>query len=525
MNKIKRNNKLLLVIVIIAFYLRLQGINYGLPYVLNSEESANLVQMLGFWKNIFRYLANPESINVSPVFLFFNGIIAFITTHTFNLINVLEINPGSLLIPLRVISVLFSVASIVVIYFMGLRFSPFVAAVSSGLLSVSMIHIKLSQMFLPFSAMIFFGLLSVFFALKENHSDKDANRSIFSAFLSFLIHPIGILNIIPIFIVLVQKKSILKHKKLFFKIFVASLLLNLNLFFHLPSLVIKLFGNYFLNYHYNSYFLYAFSFLLLGIGPIAYLGSMGLLKYRNDYDFNLMKILFSLPLLCIGILGFLHCTKSEYAILSIPYFCIAAGLFFNSLYERAQTDNKKLIFILLLLFLFWIPLKYTLKYNKIINLSDTRVIATEWIKQNTSEDYKIAWDKNSIQLSWHDAYNKEGLKSLVTDPEVLINKQRIPVSLKLLEKKKDWFKILRKKVDYVVVNSLDSEMVFRHPQNELGKRYYKRILKLEPEIVFNPYLKDLDKNTGKLLVEDLYAPLQTLWQRERGGPVIKIYKL
>ena len=442
--------------------------------------------------------------------------------HTFSLINVLEINPGSLLLPLRFLSVLFGVFSIVLIYFMGLRFSPFIALVSSGLLAVSMIHVKLSQVFLPFSAMVFFGLLSVFFALKESSSEKDVTCSIYSAFLSFLMHPIGIINLIPI--VLAQKKSILKYKNLFFKIFLASLLLNLNLLFHLPSLAINLFGNYFLNYHHNSYFLYAFSFLLIGIGPVAYFGSIWFLKYKDDYDLNLMKILFLLPVLSIGVLGFLHFTRSEYAMLFIPYFCISAGLFLNSIYERAQTDNKKLVFILLLLFLFWIPLKDTLKYNKIINLSDTRVIATEWIKQNTSEDYKIVWDKNSIQPNWYDAYNKSDLKYLVTDLETLINKQRFPVSLKLLQKK-DWFKILRKKVDYLVINSLDYEQTFKQPGKKLEKKYYSKILKIKPVIAFNPYLREVDKNTRSLLTEDLYSPLLTLWQRERPGPVIKIYKL
>ena len=42
---------------------------------------------------------------------------------------------------------------------------------------------------------------------------------------------------------------------------------------------------------------------------------------------------------------------------------------------------------------------------------------------------------------------------------------------------------------------------------------------------FNPYLKDLEKDLNSSLIEDLYSPYLTLWERERPGPVIKVYKL
>ncbi len=490
-----RSSKLLLAIIIIAFYLRLQGINSGLPYILNPGEPDNLIKLFGVFK-IFKYPA---------------------------LINLLEANPGALLMPLRFVSVLFGVLSIIVLYFIGLRFNPFIALISSGLLSVSMVHVRFSQMFLPFTAVTFFGLLTTYFVIKSYDSEKNIALSIYSALVSFLMHPIGIVNIIPILFFLIQQKSFKKYKSLFFKVFIIGLLLNLNLLLHFPSLFVSFVRNYFF-YHSSSYFLYGFKFLIIGIGPVAYFSSILLLKYRNDYDLNLIKTLSSFLVLYIGLLGFLHFTGSEYSVLLIPYLCIFAALFLNSIFERTKTDNKKLIFILLTLFLFWIPLKYTLKYNKLISLSDTRGEATEWVKQNTSENYKIAWDKNSIQLNWHDAYDKRDLQGLVTDSEALTNKQRYPVSYKLLGDK-NWFKILKKKVDYIVINSIDQEKILRQPGKKLEKKYYKKILRLKPVIVFNPYLKELDKNTKSLLVEDLYSPLLTLWQRERSGPVIKIYKL
>ncbi len=524
----KRRNKLLLFFIVIGLYLRLQGINYGLPYVLNPDESDNLIRVLGFCKNCFKYFANSACINISPLYLLLNSFVICLTSHTLNidnLGNLLEVNPGALFVPLRFLSSLFSVGSIAVVYFIGIRVAPLVAIIASGLLSVSMLHVEFSQMFMPFSAMTFFCLLSGLYAFKTKTSkNRDLTLSVIFALLSFLIHPIGIVSIIPLlFFNWSREKFYLKSTILF----IIALLLNIHYFFHLPSLFLTIFKSYlvnYYNYHSSSYLLYSFKFLLLGIGPIAYFGSLWFLKYRKDYDVTLLKMVFSVPIFYIGLIGFLHLTKAEYAMLIIPYFCIAAGLFFNSIFERAQTDNKKLIFIFLLLLAFWIPLKYTLKYNKIISLPDTKTEATEWIKQNTSENYKIAWDKNGIQPNWHDPYDKQKLKDLVIDQEVLVNRQRFLINLKFLEKK-DWFKILKKKVDYVVVNSLDYEQVLRQPGKKLEKKYYRKMLKLKPVIAFNPYLKELDKNTKGLLIEDLYLPVLTLWQRERAGPVIRIYKL
>ena len=519
----KRNNKLFLALIVVAFYLRLQGINYGLPYVVNSSEANNLIQVANLFRNLPSYLINSEGINIGPLYLLLSNFVALITTHTVSFVNVLEINVGSLLVPLRFLSVLFGLLSIIVVYFVALRFNTFVALVSSGLLSVSMIHVRFSQVFLPFSAVTFFGLLSLYFAIKSSESEKNILLSAYSILVSFLMHPIGIMNAIPLLFVLLQQKIFLKYKNLFLKIFIIGLLLNLSFFVYLPDILLNYVKGYFF-YHSNTYFLYACQILLVAIGPIAYFSLLFFLKYKNDHDLNLIKVLSSFLFIYIGFLGFVHFTGSEYSMLFIPYFCIFAALFFNSIFQRVKTNGQQFGFILLMLLLFWIPLKGTLKYNKINTLADTRVEATEWIKQNTSEDYKISWDKNSIQTNWHDAYNIRTLRLLVSDPEVLISKQKFPVTYKLL-KEKNWFKTLKRKVDYVVINSFDYEQTLRQPGNNLEKKYYKQLCKLKPTITFNPYLKELEKTTGTLLIEDLNLPLLTLWQRERSGPVIKVYKL
>jgi hypothetical protein len=77
----------------------------------------------------------------------------------------------------------------------------------------------------------------------------------------------------------------------------------------------------------------------------------------------------------------------------------------------------------------------------------------------------------------------------------------------------------------VVINSLDYERVLRDKNPKLLEKYYKRLLKLKPAITFNPYLRDKETKIRSSLIEELYSPSSQLFDRERTGPLIKIYKL
>ena len=223
----------------------------------------------------------------------------------------------------------------------------------------------------------------------------------------------------------------------------------------------------------------------------------------------------------LAFLGLFHLTDSGHGVCIVPYLCIGAAMVFASLFKK---ENLRFLFIFLTLLALWIPLKYTLRHNKMLSLSDTRILATEWIRENTTDSYKVVWGRNSIQPNWYDAYSKNYLIDLGIDKDVLITKQQFIVKDKLL-KAKSWFQQLRKKVDYVVVSSLDTEKIFRSQGHILEKKYYSKFEKLEPIITFNPYYLQKEKQIRLLRLEELYSPFETLWQRERTGPLIEIYKL
>lgn len=534
MNAPDKKYQLLIFVLLVALFVRLQSVKFGLPFALNPDEPNYLSKILYLTK----YFLNPGTADIPGFFLYFHSLIIFLTSGTIDrniILNTLDFSPGSIYAPLRTVSVFFSVGSVVLVFLIGNYFSSLSGLLAATLLAVSLGSVMFSHLFSPFSAVVFFLLLSTLFALKayrNNNLDYLKSSAIFSS-LSFSMHYIGIVAVAPVLFVMALKKDFSKLKSFLSLFLIIFFILNPYSVFYLFIAVFHLLKNYFVSYefhHSGSYLTYLFSFLIPFIGPVAWISSVFLLKYKKDYDEALLKILFSLPLMCFAILGLFHLTNAGYATALVPYFCLGSGLVISSIYNKASelksanASVKWFLLIVLFLMTFYIPLKYTLKYNKLVNLSDTRALATEWIKENSSMNYKIAWDKNSVQINFFDPYNIQDLKAVSDDKELLRNRQKFPVTAHLL-KDKNWLKYLKKKVDYVVINSLDYEKALRQDSKSPEKKYYAQILKLKPAITFNPYLLEQEKNVRSFLLEDLYMPLDSLWYRERTGPIIKIYKL
>lgn len=524
----KRNHKLFLLVLLLAFYLRIQGLGNGLSIGLNTGEASAVIKSLlllskSFFKGIFFLAGDYET---SLVYGLFNSLIALAgsLTHGFlSLTGFLETEPQILFSSLRGLSVLFGTGSVAVLYLIGKRFGQNAGLFASLFLAVSLLHIMVSQQAGSFSAMVFFFLLSNLYLLKAFEGEESKIKtSTFLAGCSAVMHFTGIVSFIPVMIALKLLNKCKEYKKTFLGIVAVVVLFNLPKVLDLFSLY-----KYWLpdsSDKAGSGILYSFSFLVIAVGPVVYFSSLFFFKFLQNTNRSLLKILISLPLFCIGLFALIHCSQSKYALLIVPYICLLSGIFFETIKEKWTSDEMKFTFYFLVILAVWIPLKYSLRYNKITALPDTREIATEWVKENSGRDYKVTFDDNSIKLKWFESYDSNLLSALGINSDKLTDKKRYKIDKNLL-KKKDWFKILRKKADYVVINSIDYEKALRDSGDPLQKKYYKKMMKLEPKIVFSPYLKDLDQHTNRLLTEELYLPFLTLWQRERAGPVIKVYKI
>ena len=68
----EKHKYIFLFIIAIAFFLRLQGIDFGQPYILSPEESANLTKIICLFKHPLQII----SADIPGLYLFFNTIIS-----------------------------------------------------------------------------------------------------------------------------------------------------------------------------------------------------------------------------------------------------------------------------------------------------------------------------------------------------------------------------------------------------------------------------------------------------------------
>lgn len=531
---------LLLLVLLVGFYFRVKSIDFGLPYSLDPGESTYLIKIL----NLLKHWFNPNFIEVPHFFLYLSSFFLIIVNKLLgisSIISALEVDPKTLYLPLRFVSLIFGMLTIIVVFLIGSLFNSFVGIVASALLALSFLHLKYSQLFLPHGYMTFFTLLSCFFCIKAYFSistnlelaRKLLILSTILAALSTSMNYVGFVSLAPNLLIIFLNRECFDKNYLRFCLTLFLLLfivLNPFLIFSLINLLVFFFSSYVKSYKmYNSTscFLYLFSFLVYGIGPVAWVSALGILKYKSYYDLNVLKILFCVPVLYFAFLCLFHLTSASYSVLLLPFFSIASALVLNLFYEnyfKKDTSLMKLVFIVLFLFAFYLPFKYSKKYCQLTSLEDTRILATEWIKRNTTSDFRISWDRNSVQLNWFDQYNSKDLRELGIYPELLKNDQRFLITSSFLKSRR-WFRNLRRKVDYVVVNSLDYERVLREKNPKLLEKYYRHLLKLKPIITFNPYLRGVETKIRSSLIEELYSPSSNLFERERTGPIINIYKL
>ena len=533
MNLKDKNEIFLVLILLFAFYLRICGLGYGFPYVLNLEEEKLLKDIF----YVIGHMLTPDDYHASDFFLYASSIFVCILSRTFDLNNVLSLfgsSPETFIVPLRVVNMFFTIITIVVVYLIGRIFNPLCGLVSSAALAVSFLNVIYSHSFNLFPIMTFFMVLSTMFVLLACLNLKKAEVNLKLSFISVLlstsIHYLGIMSIVPGIIYLTSKNN-LKPWNFLKLLFLAFVLLNPSFIYHFfPNLII-FFKSYFMGYlanSSNSYMDCVSRILPTAVGPVILALPLLLFKYREKCDAWLIVILFSFPFMYFLLLGLLHLKDICYSLPLIPYLSIAFGLVFSFVYSEIEKKVhwKRFVFIFVSLLAFWIPLKSVLNYNKLINLPDTRALATEWILRKTTRYFTIAWDDHSIEFGGAaNFFGQEEREKKNKKRSSFVNERKKIIVDSSFLKQKDWFKILKKRADYVVVSSLDSESAFRSGENKLFKKYYKKLSRLNSEVSFNPYYKDVENKLRNLFFEDLYLPFETVFQRERFGPVVRVYKI
>ncbi len=563
-NKFMENKEKLIIIsiLILAFILRVLGINYGLPNFFIGDEQAliggslKMIELKTLIPSLhpeeFRLLYYPPFVSYLYLLFFIPIIlIKYIFINNFGLLKInLILNPGSFILMARFLSVLFSTATIYIIYLLSKKiFNKKTAIFSSLFLAFSFLHIQLSHMARHWVYDLFFCYLIILFSF---YLDKKRNYFFIGllAGLAFGTNYLSMISlIIPIIIHFFQSISFskkiypvkspqsgelakgelfnrVKDKSLWIMIFTFLAIAILFIFLNSPAffrisvgeksglILSKSITSYLLSFPYYFKVLLKLETVLL----ITFLIGSAILFFKNKKIFSAI-FLFIFFYISILYLFFHH--EPRYILLILPMFCLLGGFGLSFITEKL---NKKCL-VLLAFVIFFYPFILGLKYDFLLLKKDNRVLAKEWVENNLNSKDKIASYWESIKLipskeaiEEQEKLDPRGLRSLENNLLSLDNRLYPSPSFYVLPLHFiNATKISDLEV-YLKENNYQYFLIDYWQKEELSERQKEVINKSELIKMFgenNPM--DLNGNFSDSLFHIFYL--------KRLGPIVEIYKL
>jgi len=148
--------------------------------------------------------------------------------------------------------------------------------------------------------------------------------------------------------------------------------------------------------------------------------------------------------------------------------------------------------------------------------------------------YALAWVVFAVFLWFNHInfpLNLEAMDWPVHGPPLATLEQDVPYSRQsynvtiisgtgLADHRLDWYQ--HQGYDYIVTSSFISQLSLVDRAEELERRSFYASLDEELELVkeFTPYKEDA---APAFIFDEIYGPIVDLWERERPGPILKIY--
>lgn len=411
-----KNNLLLLLILIFAFFLRIYGINWDRGFHLHPDE--RMLIMVADRLHFFNQL-NPQFFNYGslPIYLL-KGITqlsdSLLFTHLSNYDGMLYIG--------RILSIIFDTLTAFLIYKIAklLFNSPKIALFSSFFYAIAFFPIQNSHFFTVDVFLTFFITLLIYRLLKYLINLKKFSWKSgillglnFAAMMATKFTAVIFLPIIVLFLILKTDKKLSS-----ILIFIFSFLIFYFLFMPYAFLEYKKFINdILLQIKMNSdpyifpytlqyvgaipYFYYLKNIFLWGLGPfISALSFFGLfyflyqkytLKNKKLFIFNKYILFFLFYFLYFLVIGRSAVKFMRYMLPLYPFFSILAGYGLykvkSSKFKVKSFKPKFLTYILLILSMVW-----TFSFVNIYSQKHSRIAATDWILKNIPLGSTIAFE-------------------------------------------------------------------------------------------------------------------------------------
>lgn len=420
--KFIKEEKIILLIVALAFLARLINIKYGLPYFLIGDEQSIVYGALkmielktlipAFYPEAFSPMYYPPLMAyiyllvLAPVLIFNYLIGGFFNLSDFK--DYLVINPTVVWTTVRLISAVFGVITVAVVYKTAkLLFDKKTALLSSLFISLSFLHVSLSHFARHWVPAVFFVSLIVYYSIKiyKNNKLKDFIFLGVAAGLGFGVSYITCLGLIVFFCVLFVANGgfakNIKSKKIWIALAIFLLLASVFILLHPQEFVKIIFGSDSGAKSAKSLTALIFSFgyhlkNILNFEPLLFIFSLLSFALLSRRFRKILLLLFGLPVFYIIIIYLFFHNEVRYTVFIIPTLCIAAGFGLNYFISKLPNRILKVIFLVLI---FSYPLFLVAKYDMLQTKTDTRIEAINWINSNIINGSRIVSDLPNVKIT------------------------------------------------------------------------------------------------------------------------------
>lgn len=538
----------ILVILIVSTGLRIWGINHHFPdvnrYFYETEEYPSVQIAMGFGSGDL----NPHSFNKPTLYYyvlfffyglfysfgkiigFFSGVRDFVGFYFYNTWFFYLLG--------RLLSVIFGVASIYVIYLTGKKVSNYKVGLMAALfLAVTPIHVEFSQQALPDMFGLFLATLSIFFCLSAYLGSELKNliiSSVFAGLAASSKYYYGFVILAPIILIFLQT---IRNKDN-----TGSLLMKISVslpFFFIAFII----GTPFAILDYK-YFLASVSELkqVKSISPMLMQHKDIIPNWWIEHIFQLAKPnVLGIGMLCIAVIGvFLAMMRRNvtdiillsliiffysffsfskwiwspvhYLLVIIPSILLLGSVFIYDLFSKLKM--KKLLQVILLFLIIFPPFIISCIHGHLNSFRDTKYIAKKWIESNILEGSAILMDRFYVpQLS----LTKKALKRL-TDFRFSQENKLLPSYRRIKSKNK--YAYLRD--ESLTSQGIPYDIYLIYNNNPPDIYEFKKVNKIEYVILSSDaksvYLNILPLNINKDKMLRFYDSIQ------KGCSLIKIFR-
>lgn len=423
-----KSNWLILLIIFLAFVLRIWGVAYGLPGLFVGDEKSivgGAMKMI-YERNplpvlqpdVFRLLYYPTLIPWVLLIFFIPWSVFIYLTGDFSSLSALRdhfvLNPEAFFLIARIINVFFSTATVFLIYIVGKKiFSRWAGLLAALIYAVSWLPIHQGHFVKHWNVGGFFALLVLYFAFLILQNQRWRNyiwTGIFIGLAGFSDYIYALYGLIVasvhFFFLKLPFKEKLLSRKFWLGVLLAVIIFAIGILTY-PQEFYRLFlgedssataakslvGLWQVVKEILTTLFYLETVLFL----LSIAGCLFLFFKNKKLFFTFLLIPLLSPLLYYFFLHF----EPRYILLFLPILGILAGFGLDRIIKLLRIKSIFLITLVCLVVIF-LPLQNAVIFDRMLSQTDTRILAKNWLEANIPYGSKIitnSWEFNLIRSS------------------------------------------------------------------------------------------------------------------------------